>query len=322
MTRNIGWGAGASVLAAIVLVGCGASTKYSADSSQKSRQVNVVYAGSLAYINDNVLGPAFQKDTGIAYRGRGGGSFAMARQLAAHLIPGDVFESVGTAPVQTLEPKQTTWAVRVSATPLIIAYNPKSPDAAYFKRVATGKVGLKSFFEFLAAHPRLHIGRTNPETDPQGQAFYEMVELAVLRYHLPSNTVKKILGGWNNPKQVYSEEGLPTELESGGLDLASAFLPEAIQSHLAYIPLPGFLNFAVARDGSWYARAHINLPTGTVSGGVLGIWATVLNKNRAGTQFVRYLLTHEKMLKQYGYPPLSPAIQGRASAVPPSIPHA
>lgn len=302
----------ASALAgSLMLAGCGAHTASpQAQKSPKSTAVHVVYAGSLANINDNVVGPAFQKATGIAYQGRGGGSFAMAKELSSHLIPGDVFESVGTAPIKNLEPKQTTWAVRVSSTPLVIAYNPKSPDAAYFKKVAHGRVSLKSFFQYLYSHP-VHIGRTDPSTDPQGQAFYEMVELAQMHYHLPGNAVQKILGAPNNPKQVYSEEGLPTELQSGGIDLASAFLPEAIQDKMSYIPLPGWLNFSVASDASWYQKASINLPAGRVRGGVLAVWATALNKSSAGTRFVRYLVKHEALLKKYGYPPLSPVIRGQ-----------
>lgn len=244
----------------------------------------------------------------------------MAKELASHLIPGDVFESVGTAPIEDLEPKQTTWSVRVSATPLVIAYNPKSPEASYFRQVAEGKVSLKAFFEYLASH-RVNIGRTNPLTDPQGQAFYEMVELAVMHYHLPSDTVQKILGPWNNSKQIYSEEGLPTELQSGGLDLSSAFLPEVIQDHMDYIALPGWLNFSVASDASWYAKSSIDLPSGRVHGQVLAIWATVLNKSGVGAQFVRYLLKHEAVLRKYGYPPLSPVVQGNAKAVPANVPH-
>jgi molybdate/tungstate transport system substrate-binding protein len=313
----------AMVAAAVGLAGCGAAggLSPSASTHKSPHAVNVVYAGSLANINDNVIGPKFQRASGIKYQGRGGGSFAMAHELSSRLIPGDVFESVGTAPIKELEPKQTTWAVRVSATPLVIAYNAKSPYAAFFTKVADHQLPLKSLFVFLASHP-VHLGRTNPQTDPQGQAFYEMVELAVRHYHLPAHTVAKILGAWNNPQQIYSEEGLPTELESGGVDIGSAFLPEAMQSHLHYIALPGFLNFSVAKDASWYAQAKVVMPSGTVRGGVLAIWATALNKSRAGTDYVSYLVKHESLLKKYGYPPLSPVVQGRADAIPGAVPHA
>lgn len=310
------------ISAALMLASCGA---HGFDASRRLHRgpstVNVVYAGSLAYINDIVIGPAFQKSTGIHYQGQGGGSFAMARELSSHLISGNVFESVGTAPIQALEPLRTTWAVRVAAAPLVIAFNPKSPDAAYFKKVAAGRVPLKAFFEYLAAH-RLHIGRTNPQTDPQGQAFYEMVELAVLRYHLPANTVQKILGPWNNPQQIYSEEGLPTEIQSGGLDLGSAFLPQAIQTHMNYIALPGWLNFSVAQDSSWYSKATLRMPTGTVHGTVLAIWATTLNQSVPGALFIHYLLRHQTALVKYGYPTLQPVFQGRVGDVPALVRHA
>lgn len=283
-----------------------------------AKKVSVVYAGSLAFINDEILGPKFQKATGVAYQGQGGGSFAMAKELASHLLSGDVFESIGTQPIADLEPSQTTWAVRVSATPLVIAYNPKSPEASYFKKVADRKVSLKAFFAYLASH-HLNIGRTDPETDPQGQAFYEMVELAVRHYGLPKSDVGKILGAWNNPKQIYSEEGLPTELQSGGLDLSSAFLPEVIQDHMDYIKLPPMLNFSDAADAAWYAKATLDLPNGKVSGGVMAVWATALNKSVAGAQYVSYVVHHESLLKRYGYQTLSPVAEG--TGVPRTVPH-
>ena len=312
--------AAVGILATVALGGWGHPAPIPSARSQSSKTVNVVYAGSLAYINDVVLGPAFQKAVGISYKGQGGGSLAMAQELASHTISGNVFESVGVAPIRKLEPKETNWAVRISSTPLVVAYNPKSPDAAYFHQVATGKVSLKSFFEYLASH-KVSIGRTDPSTDPQGQAFYEMVELATRYYHLPSNTPQKILGAWNNPKQIYSEEGLPTELESGGLDISSAFLPEAIQDHMDYIVLPSQLNFSDSADAAWYGKSSIKLPTGTVNGGVLAVWATVLNKSKTGAQFVRYLENHKSVLKRYGYTPLSPIVQGSTKDVPSGIPY-
>jgi molybdate/tungstate transport system substrate-binding protein len=310
-----------SALAAAGLASAGFSMPAHRAAALSSHRVNVVYAGSLALINDQVLGPRFQRVTSILYQGQGGGSFAMAQELKSHLLRAQVFESVGTAPIQELEPKQTTWSVRVSATPLVIAYNPKSPEAAYFKKVADHEVSLKAFFEYLASH-KLHLGRTNPRTDPQGQAFYEMVELAVRRYHLPAADVRKILGSWNNTQQIYSEEGLPTELQSGGLDLSSAFLPEVKQDHMPYIALPSWLDFADAHDAAWYAKATINLPTGRVHGVVLAIWATALNHSALGAEFIRFMIRHESLLKSYGYPTLTPAVQGSIADVPPTVPHA
>lgn len=293
----------AAAAGAAVLAGPGFSAAAAAP------RVNVVYAGSLAFVNDQVLGPAFQRATGIVYQGRGGGSFGMARELQDRLISGDVFESIGLAPLRELEPRDATWAVRLAATPLVIAYNPASRDAPFFRRVADHQVPLRRLFTFLATHP-VKIGRTNPATDPQGQAFYEMVELAQMRFHLPKNTVAKILGPWNNPHQIYSEEGLPTELESGGLDLASAFLPEAIQDRMHFIRLPGWLNFAVGTDFRTYARAKVVLPSGVRRGTVLAIWVTALHRSPTGIRYVKYLVAHARALRRYGYPPLPPLARG------------
>ena len=46
------------------IAACG-STKIPSSTANKSTSAHVVYAGSLAYINDHVLGPGFQKSTGI-----------------------------------------------------------------------------------------------------------------------------------------------------------------------------------------------------------------------------------------------------------------
>src|SRR5579875_886396 len=59
--------------------------------------VSVLYAGSLAALNDQRLGPAFTRLTGIGYSGHGGGSLALAQEIAGGELTGDVFESVGTA---------------------------------------------------------------------------------------------------------------------------------------------------------------------------------------------------------------------------------
>ncbi|MBX5467672.1 MAG: substrate-binding domain-containing protein [Firmicutes bacterium] len=298
------------------IAGCGQAAGQPPAEPSPKPAVAVVYAGSLAYLNDQVIGPAFSKATGIAYQGRGGGSFAMAHQIASGLIPADVFESIGLSPIQQLEPEKTRWAVEVASTPLVIAYNPHSQDAPLFEAVASGKRPLRDLFTFLASQP-VRLGRTNPATDPQGQAFYLMVELATRLYHLPPDTVQRILGPWDNPHQVYSEEGLPTELQAGGLDLASAFLPEAVQRHLPYIPLPPQLNFSDPSLASWYATASLTIPkVGTVHGAPLAVWVTTIGNRPAGARFVAFLLRDRAALRAQGYPPLPPVVAGSANAIP------
>ncbi|MCL6563306.1 MAG: substrate-binding domain-containing protein [Firmicutes bacterium] len=302
-----------------LLSACGSTAAPQSPPSTANPPVQVVYAGSLAYLNDDVLGPAFTRSTHIPYQGRGGGSFAMAHQIASNLIPADVFESIGTQPIQQLEPAKTHWAVEVAATPLAIAYNPHSADAAFFQSVAEHKRPLRDLFTFLTSHP-VKLGRTNPATDPQGQAFYLMVELAAKQYGLPPDAVSRILGAWNNPSQVYSEEGILTQLQAGGLDLASTYVPEAVQRHLPYIPLPASLNFSDPALASWYHSASLTIPqVGTVHGTPLAVWVTTIGSRKQGADFVAFLLQRADLWRQAGYEPLKPTLQGQAAAVPSAV---
>ena len=57
------------------------------------RTVSVLYAGSLATVMENGLGPAFSKATGYEYKGEAQGSLGGARMIHDHLRTPDVFIS-------------------------------------------------------------------------------------------------------------------------------------------------------------------------------------------------------------------------------------
>ncbi len=308
-------------LIAITVAGCG---QPSAQPASAPSQVSVAYAGSLAYMNDQILGPAFTKSSGTAYSGRGSGSWALAHELQGGVIQADVFESVGTGPIAALGPKYANWAVGFATSPLVVAYNPKSRYAAQFKAIAQGKEPMADLFTLLAT-PGLRLGRTNPATDPQGQAFYLMVQLAPKVYHLPAGTAQRILGAWDNPQQVFSEEGLPTQLQAGGLDAASAFLPQARQLHLSYIVLPPELDFANPADLPLYASVSMTIPgTGTVHGQLSLLALTVMKGKHAaaGDAFARFILAKSQrhLWLSQGYELIPPVFWGKKSAIPEGLP--
>ena len=76
---------------------------------------------------------------------------------------------------------------------MVVAYNPKSKYASQFKAIADGTEPLSKLFTLMQT-PGFKLGRTDPNIDPQGRDFIEMLELAQSYYHLPSDTVTKILG--------------------------------------------------------------------------------------------------------------------------------
>jgi molybdate/tungstate transport system substrate-binding protein len=155
--------------------------------------VNVAYASSLQFLNEKVVSPAFTSAEGYTFSGRGASSGTLEADIASGEITPNVFESVGGDNITPLEPKFTNWYIQYAGTSMVVAYNPKSKYASQFKAIADGSKPLSSLFTLLQT-PGLKLGRTDPNTDPQGRDFIEMLELAQMYYHLPSDTVAKILG--------------------------------------------------------------------------------------------------------------------------------
>jgi molybdate/tungstate transport system substrate-binding protein len=288
---------------------------------------NVAYASSLEYLNENVVKPAFIAATGAGYSGTGNSSGTLSSDIAAGEITPNVFESVGGDNITPLEPKFTKWYIPYAGTSMVIAYNPKSKYASEFKAYADGSKPLSTLFSSLLQTPGLKLGRTDPNTDPQGRDFIYMLELAQAYYHLPSDTVAKILGtsdyGTSNSSQIYAESSLDSTLQSGQLDASSAFVTQAIELHLDYIPLPVQINLGDAALANTYHNASVTI-TGNVTkhGSPQVIDITIIGTpTPAGEAFVAYTLSSVG-LAQYkagGFKLITPTVVGDKSAVPAPI---
>lgn len=185
----------------------------------------------------------------------------------------NVFESIGAAPITAFEPKLTSWYVQLAASPIVVAYNPRSSFAPQLKAIAEGSKPLSDLFTLMSI-PGFTLGWTNPDTDPQGQAFYEMVELAQSRLHLPAGSAHKLLGGLDNPSQVFAETALESRLQAGQLDAASAFLSQAVQLHLPYIALPSSIDFGDPALAAEYAKAKLTSAEGRWSTASRSSWTS------------------------------------------------
>ncbi len=311
----------------LAAAGCGSSSPSSTSSkgTKVSGTASIAYASSLQYLNDNVAGPAFQTATGYKYSGRGASSGDLESDIASGEITPNVFESVGGDNITPLEPKFTKWYVQYAGTSMVVAYNPNGKYAPEFKAIADGKTPLKDLFTLLQT-PGLKLGRTDPNIDPQGRDFIYMLELAQMYYHLPSDTVTKIIGSpiaSATSPQIYAESSLDSTLQSGQLDAASAFVTQAIELHLAYIPLPSAINLGSFADAAQYAKATITI-AGNVhkSGSPQVIDITIIGKpTPAAIAWVKYTLSSAG-LAQYkagGFTLLTPTVTGDSSAVPAAI---
>src|ERR1039458_2513380 len=313
----------------LAAAGCGSSST-SSSGSKPTGTANIAYASSLEYLNEKVAGPAFTKAEGYKYSGRGAASGDLESDIAVGEISPNVFESVGGDNITPLEPKFTKWYIQNAGTSIVVAYNPKSKYASQFEAIASGKKPLKDLFTLMQT-PGFKLGRTDPNIDPQGRDFIYMLELAQMYYHLPKDTVSKILGtsdyGTSNSSQIYAESSLDSTLQSGQLAASSAFITQAVELHLPYIKLPAAINLGDASLANQYAKATVTItppggPKTTKSGSPQVIDITIIGKpTPAGTAFVKYTLSPAG-LAQYkagGFTLITPAVVGDSAVVPSAV---
>ncbi len=282
----------------LAAAGCGSSSPSTSGSKSPkvSGTANVAYASSLQFLNEKVVSSAFTKADGYKFSGTGGAAGTLSSEIAAGDLPdANVFESVGSDNITPLEPKYTHWYVQYAGNKMVLAYNPNSKYAPEFEAIASGKKPISDLFTLLQT-PGLKLGRTDPNIDPQGRYFIEMLELGQMYYHLPADTVTKIIGSPLNSStssEIYAESSLDSVLTSGQLDAASAYYTQAIELHLHYIALPTAINLGSAADAAQYGKATIKTTNGTVhSGEPLVLDITIIGKaTPAAVAFVKYTLS-------------------------------
>jgi molybdate/tungstate transport system substrate-binding protein len=296
--------------------------------SQPKGTANVAYASSLQFLNEKVAAPAFTKATGYKFSGHGASSGELSSDIASGELSPNVFQSVGGDNITPLQPKFTKWYIQYAGTQMVVAYNPNGKFASQFNAIATGKKPVKDLFTLLQ-QPGLKLGRTDPNIDPQGRDFIYMLELAQMFYHLPSDTVTKILGGppgSATSPQIFAESALDATLQSGQLDAASAFITQAIELHLHYIKLPPQISLCCTQYAAQYAKASVTITvdgkktTKTGSPQVIDI-TTIGKPTSAGTAFVKYTLSPAGLAqyKQGGFSLPTPMAFGDTSAIPAPI---
>lgn len=277
--------------------------------------LRVAYAGSMGVVMDRALGPAFAAANKVTYQGTGHGSYALARLLTAKQIQADVFVAITPGPIKVLElAGLVKEAIPIASTQVVIAYGTRSRFAAGLKAAAEGhgdwwKVLQTKGFRF---------GRTDPTTDPQGQAIVFTMQLAE-RYYRAPGLARSVLGPLINPVQIFTEPSLLSRLESGQIDASSGYESAVIGHHLPYVSLPDEINLGnPAFDATWYSHAEITLPgkTKPTRPQPLVFYAALLAdapNPEIGHRFVGFLTSPEgqKMLRQGGY---APAKGGRLSA--------
>lgn len=278
-----------------LLSACGSST--SGTTATPKGNISVLYAGSLVYIMEKKVSPAFNQATGYTFQGEGKGSTALANEIKGKLRTPDVFISADPRVNTTLEGASNgnyvSWYMTLAKTQLVLGYSPKSKYAADFQAAANGT---KPWYQVLE-ESGVRIGRTDPLLDPKGYSTLFMFQLAQQYYHQTGLT-QKILGSDENTSQIFPEEELVARLGSGQLDAGIFYLNEVKQQNLPYITLPSQINLGDPSLASTYAQASWTNPkTDKVTKGAPIVYTITIpstSKNKSGAiAFVNFLLSSQ-----------------------------
>ncbi len=289
---------------------------------QQDRTVSVLYAGSLAAVMENGVGPAFAKSSGYAYQGEAQGSLGAAQMIRDRVRTPDVFISADpSVNTNVLMGSQNgnllKWFSTVASSQLVLAYNPHGKFAAKFQEAADGKA---LWYEVLRI-PGVRFGRGDPSIDPKGYRTLFLFRLASRYYHRPD--LPEMLGDPMNPAQVFPEIVLLAKVESGQFDAGIFYKHEVVAHKLPFITLPAEVNQGDPLLASLYAQESYTTPSGRhVQGSpilfTVGIPETARHRE-AALAFVRFLLSSESLLKNFGFNVAEHQIGGDMSQVPPEV---
>jgi molybdate/tungstate transport system substrate-binding protein len=306
---------------------------YAQQTQQNKGKVFVMYAASLGKTLEQTLGPSFEKKTGYAYTGEGRGSVQIANMIIDGQRKPDVFVSAGTIPIMKLMNNNVggsstnqqqqlpfaQWLVKFASAEMVIAY---SPASKFHLDLDKAKNGQMQWYQVLS-QPGFKFGRTDPELDPKGYYMIIATNLANIYYN-NQNIKQKILGQDDrNPKQIFPEETLTTNLETGQLDAIAAYKHEAIAKGLPYITLPSQINLGSPAFSDFYKKASYTLSTGkTVYGEPIYFSITIpevkVSNLNGAMSFVTYLLSAdgEHILQSQGLNYIKPTAEGKVDSIP------
>lgn len=273
-----------------------------------AEQIQIAYAGSMGVIMDRYLGPRFAAGHSVEYQGIGHGSYGLARLISSGQLRPDVFVSVTRGPMEVLiRAGLIRSAEPFASTEMVVIFNPKSRFASDLKRAAAGGLPWYRVLE----KPGLRFGRTDPAVDPQGRNVIFTMLLAERYYHRP-DLETGILGGAENPNQLFAEPSLLSRLEAGQLDATMGYRSAAVSHGQPYISLPPEINLGDAEYAEeWYSKVEFTIrgPEGAAEilhTQPLVFYAGVTANARhpeLGRAFVSYLLSKraQAALKRQGY---------------------
>lgn len=311
------WGRVACALACALVVGVLAAPDAMAVPAQHDPVILTVYAAGTLAVPFKRIDAAFEKlHPGVTVEPQFGGSVMMARRISDLHQHADVFASADYTVIPAILGKAhlAPWFVGFAANAVTLAYTPKSHGAA--------RINSSNWYR-VVAEPGVVIGRSDPNTDPSGYQFLQMLSLASGYYHQP-DLERDVLKNAPRSAMRDTETSLVSALQLGQIDYLAIYTSSAIAHHLEYVKLPTDIDLGDPAQYATYAKARATTTAGVLSGKPVIYAATVptsADHPELAIAYVRFLLGKQgqAMLAASGLTPLPNAPAHGGAAVPAAV---
>lgn len=258
-----------------------------------------VYAAGTLAVPFHRINRAFEHaHPGVSVQAQFGGSVMMARRIAALHQHADVYAAAayGVIPRVLGKAKLANWYIGFASNAVTLAYTKQSKGA--------GHINTHNWYK-VVAKPGVVIGRSNPDTDPSGYQFLQMLDLASGYYHEPKLQARVLA---NAPKKDIrdTETSLISALQSGQIDYLAIYTSSAKSHHLHYVPLPARINLSKPAYSRYYARATAHTTKGVLHGAPLIYGMTIPTnapKAKLGQEYIAFVMGPEgrKIMSESGF---------------------
>ncbi|HEX7325958.1 MAG TPA: extracellular solute-binding protein [Rhodanobacteraceae bacterium] len=305
-----------AIACALVLAVLVAPDAMAAPARHDPKILTVYAAGTLA-VPFKRIDAVFEKlHPGVTVEPQFGGSVMMARRISDLHQHADVFASADYTVIPAILGKAhlAPWFVGFASNAVTLAYTPKSHGAA--------QVNSNNWYR-VVAEPGVVIGRSDPNTDPSGYQFLQMLSLASRYYHAPDLEQRVLKNAPRNAMRD-TETSLVSALQLGQIDYLAIYTSSAIDHHLEYVKLPADINLGDPAKYASYARGTARTRAGVLSGKPVIYAATVptsADHPKLAVAYVRFLLGKQgqSMLAASGLTPLPHAPAHGGAAVPAAV---
>jgi molybdate/tungstate transport system substrate-binding protein len=214
-----------------------------------SRTLVAFNAGSLARPLRAAL-DSFAARDGVQVQQESAGSLETARKLTElgkvpdiiALADEDVFP-------QLLMPAHASWYVRFARNRMVLAYTPKSREAA--------TINAGNWWQVLL-RPGVETGRSDPQLDPNGYRTLLVLQLAE-RHYAQRGLADRLLRAMPARNVRPKEADLVGMLQAGEFDYIWSYESMARSLGLSFVQLPDAIDLSSPADSAQYAVASIRV---------------------------------------------------------------